>query len=239
MVVPRGISEVMTPPLVSMPSESGATSRRSTSIAAPSASPLKIPACTAAPNATASSGLIPRFSSLPSKKEDRSCCTRGIRVDPPTSTTSSTCPLLIFASLRTCATGASVFLNRFALISSNLARVTVWLRSSPSASASISTQVEVWLDKLRFATSHCRRRRCRARLLLRTESPSPGCFLSNTLMRWSMRRWSKSSPPKWVSPAVALTSNTPLSMVSSVTSKVPPPKSNTNTVSSLPFFSSP
>jgi len=43
---------------------------------------------------------------------------------------------------------------------------------------------------------------------------------------------SKSSPPKWVSPAVALTSKIPLSIVRMDTSKVPPPKSKIKT-----FFS--
>lgn len=40
---------------------------------------------------------------------------------------------------------------------------------------------------------------------------------------------SKSSPPKWVSPAVALTSKIPSSIVNNDTSKVPPPKSKIKT----------
>jgi hypothetical protein len=47
-----------------------------------------------------------------------------------------------------------------------------------------------------------------------------------------MTRWSKSSPPRCVSPLVATTSNTPSSIVSSDTSNVPPPKSYT-----MMFFS--
>merc|ERR1712078_777389 len=50
-------------------------------------------------------------------------------------------------------------------------------------------------------------------------------FLLKTLMKCSMTRWSKSSPPKCVSPLVATTSKTPLSIVSSDTSNVPPPRS--------------
>ena len=42
---------------------------------------------TAAPYATASSGLIPLDGSLPPKNFLRSCWTLGIRVEPPTSTT--------------------------------------------------------------------------------------------------------------------------------------------------------
>ncbi|CAH1980669.1 unnamed protein product [Acanthoscelides obtectus] len=54
-----------------------------------------------------------------------------------------------------------------------------------------------------------------------------------------MTRWSKSSPPRWVSPLVATTSNTPLSIVRRDTSKVPPPKSNTKTFFSPSFLSKP
>ena len=69
-------------------------------------------ACTAAPYATASSGLMLLFSSLPPKKSDTSCCTLGMRVEPPTSTTSCTWRLSIFASVSTRSTGASVERNR-------------------------------------------------------------------------------------------------------------------------------
>mmetsp|Transcript_7679 Transcript_7679/g.23453 ORF Transcript_7679/g.23453 Transcript_7679/m.23453 type:complete len:313 (+) Transcript_7679:933-1871(+) len=46
---------------------------------------------------------------------------------------------------------------------------------------------------------------------------------------------SKSSPPRWVSPEVASTLNTPSSIVSSDTSKVPPPRSNTSTFCDRPL----
>ena len=63
----RSISLVMTPPAVSMPSESGATSTSSTSWMAELVSPESTAACTAAPYATASSGLMDLLSSLPLK----------------------------------------------------------------------------------------------------------------------------------------------------------------------------
>ena len=50
--------------------------------------------------------------------------------------------------------------------------------------------------------------------------------------KWLTRRLSKSSPPRWVSPAVALTSKMPSSMVSRDTSKVPPPRSKMSTLRS-------
>jgi len=46
-------------------------------------------------------------------------------------------------------------------------------------------------------------------------------FFLISLMKYSMTRWSKSSPPRCVSPLVAMTSNTPLSMVRMDTSNVP------------------
>ena len=57
----RPMSLVMTPPTVSMPIVRGLTSRSTRSPV--SSSPPSTPACTAAPYATASSGLIPRLGS--------------------------------------------------------------------------------------------------------------------------------------------------------------------------------
>ena len=51
---------------------------------------------------------------------------------------------------------------------------------------------------------------------------SLGLDLGPSGMKCCMTRWSKSSPPRCVSPFVATTSKTPLSMVNSDTSKVPP-----------------
>ena len=65
-------------------------------------------------------------------------------------------------------------------------------------------------------------------------------------MTQSLRMLSKSSPPRWVSPLVASTSNTPSSILRSDTSKVPPPRSKTRMVCDsgfsgppLPFLSRP
>ena len=65
--------------------------------------------------------------------------------------------------------------------------------------------------------------------LLDRRSPlaSEPCLRLNTLSRCWITRLSKSSPPRWVSPDIASTSKTPLSIVRSETSKVPPPKSKT------------
>ncbi|EEY59394.1 uncharacterized protein PITG_11422 [Phytophthora infestans T30-4] len=98
----------------------------------------------------------------------------------------------------------------------------VELKSTPSNSKSISMYACAEVDSVRLARSHAVRRRRRAR------------WFDN-----STRRWSKSSPPKCVSPAVALTSKIPSSIVSSETSNVPPPRSKISTLCSPPFLSSP
>ena len=77
-------SAVNTPPTVSMPSDSGVTSSRSTSFT----SPFSTPPWMAAPIATTSSGFTPLCGSLPTSSRAVST-TLGMRVMPPTSTSSS------------------------------------------------------------------------------------------------------------------------------------------------------
>jgi hypothetical protein len=69
IVVLRGMSAVITPPSVSMPSESGVTSSSRMSFT----SPASTPACTAAPSATTSSGFTPWWGSLPKNLRTASC----------------------------------------------------------------------------------------------------------------------------------------------------------------------
>ena len=93
IVVLRGMIGVATPPSVSMPSVSGVTSSSSTS----RTSPLSTPAWMAAPMATTSSGFTPLCGSLP-KNFFTFSCTSGMRVCPPTSTTSSIWSAVTLAS---------------------------------------------------------------------------------------------------------------------------------------------
>ena len=118
-----GINAVITPPAVSIPNVNGATSSNNTSSVAFPPVPVKMAACTAAPYATASSGLMDLFNSLPLKKSCNNCCTFGILDDPPINTTSSTPFLSIFPSVNTLSTGAIVDLNKSMFNSSNLALV--------------------------------------------------------------------------------------------------------------------
>ena len=103
IVVLRSISFVITPPLVSMPSDSGVTSSRSTSLT----SPLSTPPWIAAPMATTSSGLTPLCGSLPISSLTFSC-TAGMRVMPPTRTTWSIFEASRPASASACFVGPTV-----------------------------------------------------------------------------------------------------------------------------------
>ncbi|KAF9810870.1 hypothetical protein SFRURICE_005296, partial [Spodoptera frugiperda] len=121
----RSMILVITPPAVSIPSDRGATSTNSTSWILECCSPLSIAACTAAPYATASSGLMDRFSCLPQKKFCNMLWILGMRVEPPTSTTSWMELLSSLASLSAFSTGSRVPRNRSAFSSSNRARDTL------------------------------------------------------------------------------------------------------------------
>mmetsp|Transcript_8779 Transcript_8779/g.28958 ORF Transcript_8779/g.28958 Transcript_8779/m.28958 type:complete len:206 (-) Transcript_8779:981-1598(-) len=184
-VVPRGIKLVMSPPAVSMPRERGATSSSSRSLVSSDALPDSTPPCTAAPYATDSSGLMPLLGSLPLKYSVSSCCTLGMRVEPPTSTISWMSDFDFLASLSTWVTGSSVFLKRSTQSSSNLAREIVSRMSTPSLSASSSTDADVAVDKVRLAFSHARRRRCMARASLVMSSL---VLRSKTLAKCAIKR---------------------------------------------------
>ncbi len=65
-------------------------------------------------------------------------------------------------------------------------------------------------------------RRCSA---IRSLARSMPVSLLKLVISQSMTRWSKLSPPRWVSPLVDLTSNTPSPSSRMEMSKVPPPRS--------------
>ena len=108
MVVLRAIIWVATPPSVSMPSDSGVTSRSRTSLTSPPSTPAWI----AAPTATTSSGLTPLCGSLPPNIFLTASTTAGMRVMPPTRITSSMSAGLRFASASACLTGPRVLLDQ-------------------------------------------------------------------------------------------------------------------------------
>jgi hypothetical protein len=206
-----------------MPSDSGVTSSSSTSLT----SPLSTPAWMAAPTATTSSGLTPLCGSLPNS-DLTICCTFGMRVMPPTRTTSLMSAALRPASLMACWQGPLVRSIRSSTRLSSLARVSFMVRCSGDWVCGfmemngrlISVCCED--DSSILAFSDASFRRCRASL-----SPLRSIWFSflNSLARYSTRRMSKSSPPRNVSPLVDLTSNTPSPISRMEISNVPPPRS--------------
>ncbi len=179
----------------------------------------------AAPTATTSSGLTPLCGSLP-KNSRTSACTFGMRVEPPTSTTSSISEGSRPASARHCLTGPIERSSRSSTSCSSLARVSFSTRClGPEASAVMKGRlisVSSVVDSSHLAFSAASFRRCRA--ILSFERSMPCSFLNSATIH-SMTRWSKSSPPRCVSPLVALTSTTPSPTSRIEMSKVPPPKS--------------
>ena len=139
MVVFLSMITVFTPPMVSIPSERGVTSRRSK----PLTSPPSTPPWRAAPIATHSSGLIPLNGSLPLNFWIASW-TAGILVEPPTSKILSISFIERPESFIAWRTGPIVASTRSAVISLNLALVRVVSRClGPVASAVINGR-EIW-----------------------------------------------------------------------------------------------
>mmetsp|Transcript_31089 Transcript_31089/g.73272 ORF Transcript_31089/g.73272 Transcript_31089/m.73272 type:complete len:329 (+) Transcript_31089:552-1538(+) len=226
MVVLRGMSLVMTPPSVSIPSDRGVTSSNKISLT----SPFKTPPWMAAPMATTSSGLTPRDGFLP-KNCSTVSWTLGIRVMPPTKMISWMSDLSTSASLMQALQGSMDRSTSGWTMFSNWAReILEFMCLGPVASAVIKgreTSVCARPSSSRLAFSAASRSRCMARL-----SPPrsiPESFL-NSPSRWESSSSSKSSPPSMVSPLVALTSKTPPWISKTLTSKVPPPRSKTTMV---------
>lgn len=114
------INLVMTPPRVSIPRERGVTSNKTMSLMFPD----KTAPWTAAPMATASSGLTDLLGVLPKKFLTKSC-TLGTLVIPPTSNTSSILSLVSPESLKQDSKGYKVLLIKSSTNDSNLALVMV------------------------------------------------------------------------------------------------------------------
>ncbi len=124
---------------------------------------------------------------------------------------------------------------------SNFARVIFIARccGAPFAMAMYGSLISVcWLEESSIlARSAADLTRCSAIASLARSTP---LFALNSSTIWSMRRWSKSSPPRKVSPLVESTSNwcSPSTAAMSMMemSKVPPPRSYTAILRSLPSF---
>mmetsp|Transcript_15175 Transcript_15175/g.32695 ORF Transcript_15175/g.32695 Transcript_15175/m.32695 type:complete len:317 (+) Transcript_15175:567-1517(+) len=191
-VVLRGMSLVITPPRVSRPSERGVTSSSTMS----DTSPASTPAWTAAPRATTSSGFTVWLGVLFVRLSTR-LTTAGMRVDPPTSTTSFTSERSILASRRAVSTGTRQRSMRSEHSFSNCARDRlVSMCLGPSAVAVMKGRlIEVWVreESSILAFSAASVRRCRACLSWR-RSMFSDCLKPSA--RKSTMRLSKSSPPR-------------------------------------------
>ena len=155
------ISGVATPPRVSIPSVSGVTSSKSTSVT----SPARTAAWMDAPMATASSGFTSRRASF-LKKSATFFPTSGIRVWPPTRITSLISETFRPASFSAVSTGPIVRSTRSSTRDSSLERVSLTTRCfGPLASAVIYgrlTSVCCEEDSSILAFSAASFRRCRA-----------------------------------------------------------------------------
>ena len=123
---------------------------------------------------------------------------------------------------------------------SNCARVNVLTKCFGTPPSAVMygklISVEVVLDSSIFAFSAASFRRCIAIGSFVKSIPSSAL---KPFANQSMITWSKSSPPKWVSPFVDNTSNTPPPNSRIEISNVPPPRSNTAIFISLFALSTP
>ncbi len=155
----------------------------------------------------------------------------GIRVEPPTNTTSSIWTGVKPASLRARLIGRRKRLIKSPHKSSNCDRVNLVSRCfGPSSVAVIKGKlisVTPTPDSSILAFSEASVRRWRD---WRSRLKSISSVAKNCSANQSTILPSKSLPPNCVSPLVDLTSNTPSPTSNIETSKVPPPKSNTRIV---------
>ncbi len=132
IVVLASISLVITPPIVSIPNESGVTSSSNTSLT----SPVNTPPCIAAPMATTSSGFTPFDGAFP-KNFSTASCMAGIRVEPPTRMISSISEIDNPAPFNADLHGSMVRFIKLSDSCSNLARVNVLTKCLGIPSAAV------------------------------------------------------------------------------------------------------
>ena len=225
----------MMPPRVSMPSDSGVTSSSSTSCTSPASTPPWI----AAPTATTSSGLTPLCGSLPSNISLTTCCTLGTRVEPPTSTTSSMSFGREMGVLHR-------LLHRPAAPLDQVIDQLFELRPG-DGHLQVLRPAGVGRDERQVDVGRLGRAKFLLGLFAGLLQPLQGhrvlaevdaVLLLELVGHVVDQHWSKSSPPRWVSPLVLMTRNTPSATSSTETSNVPPPRSKT-TIFSFFFLSRP
>ena len=143
IVVFLSINLVKTPPSVSIPRDKGVTSKRRTSLT----SPINTPPCIAAPEATTSSGLTPRWGSV-LKKPVTASIILGILVIPPTRITSSISLALTPASFKADLQGSMLLVIKSSTSDSNFDLVSFTFKCfGPLASAVTKGRfISVWAE---------------------------------------------------------------------------------------------
>mmetsp|Transcript_16691 Transcript_16691/g.56712 ORF Transcript_16691/g.56712 Transcript_16691/m.56712 type:complete len:222 (-) Transcript_16691:14-679(-) len=206
-------------PTASMsPTVRGMTSIMSMSWSRALSTPDSTAARIARPWATASSALTDVHSSVPAKSASMADRTAGMRVAPPTMTTSVTSAGSAPASLSAPRTSSTARSTDGAAAFSKAARVTVARRSPTATSASSAS------ESASLAAWHAR-----------SSDGSAAVSTSASTMPSSRRARSKTTrskvrPPRSTTPRFPSTRKVPSSMCMSVTSVVPPPMSNTAAV---------
>mmetsp|Transcript_86821 Transcript_86821/g.144443 ORF Transcript_86821/g.144443 Transcript_86821/m.144443 type:complete len:223 (-) Transcript_86821:576-1244(-) len=184
----------------------------------------------AAPMATTSSGFTPLKGSC-LKISCTMSITLGMRLIPPTRTTSSISDTCTPASDMHFLHGSAVLFTKVSTSDSYLLRVTVVATctgpSGPPEMKGKLMSVCLAEDSSILAFSEASRMRCKA--ILSFDTSKPFSFLNSSRI-CCVSTISKSSPPKKVSPLVAFTSKTPPAISKTLTSNVPPPKSYTTMV---------
>jgi hypothetical protein len=162
-----------------------------------------------------------------------------MRVEPPTRITWSIWPLVRPASLMACSNGTLQRSSRSAVISWNLARLSVVQVERAGVGGGDEGQVDLGLLDLRQLDLGLLGRLLEALQGHVVLAEVDAVVALEPLDQPVDDRWSQSSPPRLVSPWVDLTSNTPSPISSTDTSKVPPPRSNTRIVWSCASLSRP
>ena len=230
-----GIITWAIPPSTSTANERGVTSKRRISLT----SPWTIPHWIAAPCATDSSGLTVDLGSF-QKISLTIDFTLSILVDPPTRIISLISDLLSLESCKAFSTGSLHLSNKSEVMFSNWALVSDSSRflgnpSLPVVMNGIEISTLSTEESCFLAFSASSLTLCIAIALSLRSIPS---FALNASTIWLIILWSQSAPQSWVSQEVDNTWNVPSEPISrTVTSKVPPQRSNT-TIFSSSFFPS-
>ena len=158
-----------------------------------------IPACIETPETTARSASTAVFNVRLSNNLLTNSRTRGILVDPPTITTSSTSLGRSSVSASTASMGSNIFLKRSLFTVSNSCRDTVRSYAFPERLCSASFTSAVWLEvRLILAASTAKLNACRSSGSVRALPYNLFISARRYSSSWLLKSW----PPRWLLPAI-------------------------------------